>query len=85
MNLTFTPHAWEDYLWWQPNDKAVAKRINLLIEESLRDPYDGIGKPEPLRHVLQGAMSRRITQEHRMVYLVAENELVIIQLRFHYR
>lgn len=85
MNLAFTPHAWDDYLWWQRNDKAVAKRINLLIQESLRDPYDGIGKPEPLRHVLQGTMSRRITQEHRMVYLVADDELVIIQLRFHYR
>jgi toxin YoeB len=84
VRLTFTSHAWDEYQWWQDKDRAVLKRVNKLIEDTLRHPYDGIGKPEPLKHILQGAWSRRITDEHRMVYLVQGDDLVIIQLRYHY-
>jgi toxin YoeB len=84
VRLVFTPHAWEDYLYWQQVDRQQVKRINRLIQDSLRDPQSGIGKPEPLRHLLQGAWSRRIDSEHRQVYLVDAEDLVILQLRFHY-
>lgn len=84
MRLVFTPHAWEDYLYWQQVDRQQVKRINRLIQDSLRDPQAGIGKPEPLRHLLQGAWSRRIDAEHRLVYLVDADDVVILQLRFHY-
>ena len=80
----FTPHAWEEYQQWLTEDRAVLKRINRIIDDTLREPFDGIGKPEPLKHLLQGAWSRRITEEHRMVYLVQDNDLVIVQLRYHY-
>ena len=81
MRLVFTPHGWADYLHWQSVD---VKRINRLIEDTLRDPLAGIGKPEPLRHVLQGCWSRRIDAEHRLVYLVEDEDLVILQARYHY-
>lgn len=84
MRLVFTPHGWADYLHWQSVDKKTVKRINRLIEDTLRDPLAGIGKPEPLRHVLQGCWSRRIDAEHRLVYLVEHEDLVILQARYHY-
>ena len=84
MRLVFTPRGWEDYLHWQSTDRTALRRINRLIEASLRDPAAGIGKPEPLRHVLQGCWSRRIDDEHRLVYLVDGDDLVILQGRYHY-
>jgi toxin YoeB len=84
VRLVFTPHAWEDYQHWVQTDRATLKRINRLIDDSLRDPFAGIGKPEQLRHVLAGAWSRRISEEHRLVYLVDGDDLVILQARYHY-
>jgi toxin YoeB len=84
VRLVFTPHGWDDYLFWQSTDRATAKRINRLLEDTLRNPKGGIGKPEPLRHVLQGAWSRRIDGEHRLVYLVDEEDIVVLQARYHY-
>jgi len=72
-------------MYWLSGDRATMKRINRLIDEALRDPGAGIGKPEPLRHVLAGAWSRRISEEHRLVYLVDSDDLVILQARFHYK
>ncbi len=85
MRLVFTPHGWQDYTWWQSADRATLKRVSRLIDAALRDPASGIGKPEPLRHVLAGAWSRRITEEHRLVYLVNGDDLVILQARFPYK
>ena len=84
MKLTFSSTAWEDYLHWQKTDKATLKRINTLIKGIRRDPFSGIGKPEALRHNLTGYWSRRINDEHRIVYKVADNQLYIAQLRHHY-
>lgn len=84
MNLAFTPQAWEDYLYWQETDPQTGKRIRQLIRDALRDPHRGIGKPEPLKHALQGCWSRRISGEHRMVYQISKGDLLIIQLRYHY-
>jgi toxin YoeB len=84
MRLVFTSHAWEDYTHWLTADRATLKRINRLIDDVLRDPFEGIGKPEPLRHALTGAWSRRISEEHRLVYLVDGDDIVILQARFHY-
>lgn len=84
MNLTWTPQAWEDYLYWQKTDNTVRKRINALIESALRSPFQGIGKPEPLKYDLAGCWSRRIDAEHRLVYLADENALIILQCRYHY-
>jgi len=84
MNLLFSPHAWEDYQHWQKTDKKMVRRINELIQETSRSPYEGIGKPEPLKHTLSGFWSRRINDEHRMVYRVTAHNLEIAQLRFHY-
>ena len=84
MNLVFSSQAWEDYLHWQQKDQRILKRINTLIKESLCTPHEGIGKPEPLRHTLAGFWSRRITDEHRMVYRITDQNLEIAQLRFHY-
>ena len=84
MRLVFTPRGWKDYVWWQANDRATLKRINRLADDALRDPTAGIGKPEPLRHLLAGCWSRRIDEEHRLVYLVDGEELVVLQARFHY-
>ena len=85
MRLVFTTDGWDDYLYWQRTDRAVLKRVSRLIEDALRDPAAGIGKPEALRHVLQGAWSRRITEEHRLVYVVEGEDLVVLQARYHYR
>ena len=84
MKLTFSSTAWENYLYWQKTDKATLKRINTLIKAIQLDPYAGIGKPESLRHNLTGYWSRRINDEHRIVYKVADNHLYIAQLRYHY-
>ena len=85
MRLVFTPHGWEDYTHWQTADRAMLKRTNRLVEDVLRDPFTGIGKPEQLKHALAGAWSRRINDEHRLVYLVDGDDVVILQARFHYR
>jgi toxin YoeB len=85
VRLVFTPHGWEDYTHWLAADRTMLKRINRLIDDALRDPAAGIGKPEPLRHMLAGAWLRRITEEHRLVYLVNGEDLVILQARFHYK
>ena len=84
MKLIFSDHAWDDYLYWQKTDRKIAKRINLLIREVMRDPITGIGKPEPLRHGLSGYWSRRFTDEHRIVYKPMEDAVFIAQLRYHY-
>ena len=84
MNLVFSPQAWEEYQHWLQTDKKMIRRINELIKDAVRSHYDGIGKPEPLKHTLAGFWSRRITDEHRMVYRVLEGNLEIAQLRFHY-
>ena len=84
MKLIFADEAWEDYLYWQKQDRKMVERINKLIREIQRDPFAGIGKPEPLKHALSGFWSRRITDEHRVVYRVEWDELRIAQLRFHY-
>ena len=84
MNLTFAPKAWDSYLYWQKNDNAIVKRINALIKDIQRNPFEGIGKPEPLKHALSGFWSRRINAEHRIVYKVTENNILIAQLRYHY-
>lgn len=85
MRLVFTPLGWEDYTHWQTADRAVLKRINRLIDDVQRDPFGGIGKPEPLRHALAGAWSRRIDDEHRLIYLVDHDDIVVLQARYHYR
>jgi toxin YoeB len=84
MRLIFSDNAWEDYLYFQTQDKKTLKRINLLIKEIQREPFEGIGKPEGLKHALSGYWSRRINQEHRIVYKVENDDLLIAQLRHHY-
>ncbi|MCX6973869.1 MAG: Txe/YoeB family addiction module toxin [Verrucomicrobia bacterium] len=85
MNLTFTPQAWEDYQFWVQTDKKIIKRINELVKDILRSPLEGIGKPEPLRQGLSGYWSRRITEEHRLVYRPVESGVILVQLRYHYK
>jgi toxin YoeB len=84
VNLVFSREAWEEYLYWQPTHPETLRRINQLIKETMRDPYRGIGKPEPLKHAFQGYWSRRITGEHRIVYRIVRGDLWIAQLRYHY-
>ena len=84
MTLIFADEAWDDYLYWQKQDKRIVERINKLIRETQCEPLSGIGKPEPLKHALSGFWSRCITDEHRMVYRVENDSLLIAQLRFHY-
>lgn len=84
MKLIFSENAWSDYLEWQKTDKKILKRINDLIKDTKRNPTSGLGKPEPLRHALKGYWSRRITDEHRMVYRYTEDSILIAQLKFHY-
>ena len=84
MEVLFTENAWEDYLYWLPNDKKKIKKINELIKDISRHPSIGIGKPEPLRENLSGLWSRRISNEHRFVYSFTEKTIYIIQLRYHY-
>lgn len=84
MELLFTQEAWNDYIYWQETDKKIAKKINGLIKECLRDPYSGTGKPEPLRYELVGCYSRRIDLEHRLIYEIVGDALRIISCRYHY-
>ncbi len=84
MIISFRERAWQDYLYWQETDKQILKRINVLIKDIQRSPSAGIGKPEPLKHQFSGFWSRRINDEHRLVYTFVEAELVIIQCRYHY-
>ncbi len=84
MKLIFADAAWEDYRYWQSQDRRMVERINKLIKAIQREPFEGIGKPEPLRHALSGYWSRRITEEHRMVYRFEGDALLIAQLRYHY-
>lgn len=84
MKLIFAEQALEDYLYWQKSDKKLLKRVNSLIKEIQRDPFEGIGKPEPLKHALSGYWSRRINDEHRIVYRIKDDSLLIAQLRYHY-
>ena len=76
--------AWEDYVYWQANDRRILKRINVLIKDILRNPFDGIGKPEPLKFEWSGFWSRRINDEHRLVYKVKDRQVIIAQCRYHY-
>ncbi len=84
MKLTWSPEAWEDYLYWQNNDKKTVQKINELIKVICRTPFEGKGKPEPLKYNLAGYWSRRITSEHRIVYAVTEDALLIASCRYHY-
>ena len=82
--MAFDPNGWEDYVYWQTQDRKTLKRINLLITDALRDPFAGIGKPEPLKHILSGAWSRRIDDANRRVYYVTDDHIIILQSREHY-
>lgn len=84
MNITFAEQAWDDYLYWQKVDKKLLKKINELIKEIKRDPFTGTGNPEALKHTLKGFWSRRINQEHRLVYKVIDESVLIAQCRYHY-
>lgn len=84
MMLTWASPAWEDYLYWQKTDKKTLKRINRLIKEISRQPFEGLGDPEPLKHNWSGYWSRRIDREHRLVYKVTDQSIVIVQCRYHY-
>ena len=84
MLLSWTKEGWDDYLYWQAHNRQLIKRINSLIKEILRTPFEVVGKPEPLKHELSGAWSRRIDQEHRLVYVVNDESIIIIQCRYHY-
>lgn len=84
MKLIFSEQAWEDYCYWQGQDRKLLQRINSLIKECTRTPFTGTGKPEPLRNSLSGWWSRRINQEHRLVYKPTDEELLIAQCRYHY-
>jgi toxin YoeB len=84
MILSWAEKAWEDYLYWQKTDKKVLKRINLLIKDIKRQPFRGLGDPEPLKHNWSGYWSRRIDREHRLVYKVTDESIIVVQCRYHY-
>ena len=84
MTICWADEAWEDYLYWQQTDKRVLKRVNELIKDIRRNPFEGIGKPEPLKHQWAGYWSRRITEEHRLVYKYEDETVSIAQCRYHY-
>ncbi len=84
MNISFTENAWADYLYWQKMDKKLEGKINELIKDIKRNPFEGLGKPEPLKFDLAGKWSRRITEEHRLVYQVNDDHLIIYTCRYHY-
>ena len=84
MNIQFSSRGFEDYVYWQNFDKRILKKVNDLLGDISRNPYEGIGKPEPLKHVLSGFWSRRITDEHRLVYRVEGNVSKVSQVRYHY-
>jgi len=85
MNIRFSEQAWDEYLYWQQNDRAMIRRVNQLIREIRRAPFSGVGQPEALRFQWSGYWSRRLDQEHRLVYRIVEGELEIAQCRYHYR
>lgn len=84
MKLVFSEQSWADYLHWQATDRRILERVNTLLREIARQPFQGIGKPEPLRHALKGYWSRRIDGEHRLVYKIEADSVLIAQVRFHY-
>lgn len=84
MNISFTPNGWADYQYWLSTDRSTVKRINMLLKDCVRSPTDGIGKPEALKHQLAGYWSRRITDEHRLVYAVDGEQIIVIAARHHY-
>ena len=84
MRITFTEDGWDDYTHWTTTDRRMVKRINELIRDITRDPYSGIGKPERLKYLADNAWSRRINQEHRLVYVIVDDTVVVQQARFHY-
>ena len=84
MKLTFTDLRWSDYVWFQENERKLLKRINTLIKDIKRTPFEGLGKPEPLKSDLTGYWARRINDEHRLVYRISESEITVISCRFHY-
>ena len=84
MKLIFSEQAWDDYLYWQKTDKKLLERINALVKDISRSPFAGIGKPEPLKNALSGYWSRRINDEHRIVYKIADRSMLIAQLRHRY-
>jgi toxin YoeB len=85
VTVVFTTNGWQDYTYWLSADRSTLKRINRLIDDAVRDPTSDIGKPEPLRHMFAGCWSRRISEEHRLVYLLDGEDLVILQARYHYK
>lgn len=84
MKIIFLNSDWEDYLYWQQQDKKTLKKINLLIKDAQKTPFEGLGKPEPLKHHLSGWWSRRIDLEHRLIYKLEANSIIIMQCRYHY-
>ncbi len=84
MNLSFTPNGWDDYLWVQANEPRLLKKLHRLLNECTRTPFEGSGKPDPLRHELAGFWSRRLTDEHRLVYAVEDDAITVIACRSHY-
>jgi len=84
MNLIWSERSWDDYLYWQKTDKKMTKKINELLRDVKRSPFEGIGKPEPLRHELQGCWSRRINDEHRLVYKLYDDAIAIVSCRYYY-
>lgn len=84
MKFLFVEESWEDYLFWQKTDKKILKRINELLKDISRNPFSGLGKPEPLKHKYQGCWSRRINSEHRLIYQVVNEEIRVLKCRFHY-
>lgn len=84
MNLSWSSNAWDDYLYWQQHDKKVLKRLNTLLKDIQRQPFSGLGDPEPLKHQWSGYWSRRIDREHRLVYKASKDEITVIQCRYHY-
>lgn len=84
MIISWAGNAWEDYLYWQRTDKKILNRINTLIKDVRRQPFSGLGDPEPLKHNWSGYWSRRINREHRLVYKINDNAIIIVQCRYHY-
>lgn len=84
MKLIFGEQSWSDYVYWQSTDKRTLKKVNALLQDIKRNPFDGLGKPEPLKHEMAGTWSSRITQEHRLVYEIFEESILVVSCRYHY-
>lgn len=84
MRLVWSTNAWQDYVWWQTQDRKILRRVSLLLDDIVRNGHDGLGKPEPLRHEYQGYWSRRISEEHRLIYRIADEDVLIAVCRHHY-